>query len=325
MYGYIYKVTNLITGKIYVGKKKSEVFLGEEYLGSGTIIRKSIDKHGKENFMVELLDQAETKDDLNAKEKYWIAHLNCLDPKIGYNIAEGGDGGILWKPGEHPSLGKHREGLKGPKNGMFGKKRSKESCEAQSAQLKKHWEDHPKFRIIKDGQIKYATNETFPQFEKEGWKKQKKEKRPKIPYHHTDEAKAKISAASKGRKHSLADIEAFKKTMASKSPEELALISKHKSDSHKGKLQSEETKKKRSETMKRKYAEGEVKICPYIGSWNKGREESAELRLQKSLKAKGKIWINNGIESKMIHPEAFKEYQEEGYIKGRLTFKRTKK
>ena len=77
--------------------------------------------------------------------------------------------------------------------------------------------------------------------------------------------------------------------------------------------------------MKRKYAEGEVNICPYIGAWNKGKKQSAEICLQKSLRAKGKIWINNGIESKMIRLEAFQEYQEKGYVKGRLTFKRTKK
>lgn len=35
MYGYIYKTTNLINGKIYIGQKKSEKFLGINYLGSG--------------------------------------------------------------------------------------------------------------------------------------------------------------------------------------------------------------------------------------------------------------------------------------------------
>ena len=35
MYGYIYKTTNLVNGKIYIGQKKSDVFLGDKYLGSG--------------------------------------------------------------------------------------------------------------------------------------------------------------------------------------------------------------------------------------------------------------------------------------------------
>ena len=49
LYGYIYKVTNLITNKIYIGQKKSSVFLDTKYLGSGVLIRKAVAKYGKEN------------------------------------------------------------------------------------------------------------------------------------------------------------------------------------------------------------------------------------------------------------------------------------
>ena len=35
MYGYIYKTTNLITKKFYIGKRVSSKFLGNKYLGSG--------------------------------------------------------------------------------------------------------------------------------------------------------------------------------------------------------------------------------------------------------------------------------------------------
>lgn len=35
MYGYIYKTTNLINGKIYIGQHKANKFLGQSYLGSG--------------------------------------------------------------------------------------------------------------------------------------------------------------------------------------------------------------------------------------------------------------------------------------------------
>lgn len=44
MIGYIYKTTNLINGKIYIGQKRSKKFLKERYLGSGKILKKAIKK-----------------------------------------------------------------------------------------------------------------------------------------------------------------------------------------------------------------------------------------------------------------------------------------
>lgn len=97
MYGYIYKTTNLINGKIYIGQKMSNIFLKEEYLGSGKYLRNAINKYGKENFEVELIEWCETFEKINEREKYWIQYFNSLDKEIGYNISVGGDGGDTWK------------------------------------------------------------------------------------------------------------------------------------------------------------------------------------------------------------------------------------
>ena len=43
MYGYIYKTTNLVNGKIYIGQHKSNTF-DTNYYGSGTILNKAIQK-----------------------------------------------------------------------------------------------------------------------------------------------------------------------------------------------------------------------------------------------------------------------------------------
>ena len=90
MYGYIYKTTNLITNKIYIGQKKSEIFLENKYLGSGKKLKSSVNYYGKSNFKVELIDTAQTSDELNEKETYWIKKFNSTDKDIGYNIAKGG-------------------------------------------------------------------------------------------------------------------------------------------------------------------------------------------------------------------------------------------
>lgn len=91
MYGYIYKTTNKITGKIYIGQKKSNKFLKEQYLGSGKILKSKIKHYGEDNFTVELIDTADSKDELNDKEIYWIAKFNSTNPDIGYNISIGGE------------------------------------------------------------------------------------------------------------------------------------------------------------------------------------------------------------------------------------------
>lgn len=120
MYGYIYKTTNSLNNKIYVGQKKSNLFLHENYLGSGVALKRAIDKYGKENFIVELIDTAESSDELNEKEIYWIDKLDSRNPQIGYNIATGGTFG---DSGYHDGmLGKHqseKQKLAASKNGSY--------------------------------------------------------------------------------------------------------------------------------------------------------------------------------------------------------------
>lgn len=91
MYGYIYKTTNLINEAIYIGRHKAEKFEPEKYIGSGTVFRRALEKYGIENFKCELLDTAETKEELNDKERYWIAKYKKECPERMYNITIGGD------------------------------------------------------------------------------------------------------------------------------------------------------------------------------------------------------------------------------------------
>lgn len=92
MYGYIYKIVNLKNNKIYIGKHKyNKPELDESYIASGITIKRSIAKYGIENFQRELIDIAETLEELNNKEKYWISYYNSLSPN-GYNLTSGGDG-----------------------------------------------------------------------------------------------------------------------------------------------------------------------------------------------------------------------------------------
>lgn len=94
MYGYVYKTTNLINGKIYIGQHKSETF-DDVYLGSGKYLKNAINKYGENNFIVEVIEWAEDKNSLNVLEKRWIRfyrNKNCAM----YNIADGGEGGDVF-------------------------------------------------------------------------------------------------------------------------------------------------------------------------------------------------------------------------------------
>ena len=86
MYGYIYKITNTVNDKIYIGKKKSKVFLGNKYLGSGVLIRQIVEQYGDENFTVQLLEKCDSKEELRLQELYWIIYFRSTLPEIGYNI-----------------------------------------------------------------------------------------------------------------------------------------------------------------------------------------------------------------------------------------------
>lgn len=90
---YIYKITCNITGKWYIGMHSTNN-LNDGYMGSGTILRHSIRKHGKENHTKEILEYYNSREELAIREieivnKELISDGKCM------NLKEGGDGGFL--------------------------------------------------------------------------------------------------------------------------------------------------------------------------------------------------------------------------------------
>lgn len=103
-YGYVYITINLHNRKCYVGKHSKPEF-DKSYYGSGTILKKAIEKYGKENFVSEPIDWAESKEELDQKEIWWIDFLGAVEGDDWYNITKGGEGVFLF--GENnPMYGK---------------------------------------------------------------------------------------------------------------------------------------------------------------------------------------------------------------------------
>jgi len=99
----VYKITNLINNKIYIGQtvltleKRWYNHTTKANRKSTMLISRSIAKYGAENFNKEIIDVANTQLELNEKEIFWINKLNARDINIGYNISKGGTGGNIIK------------------------------------------------------------------------------------------------------------------------------------------------------------------------------------------------------------------------------------
>ena len=162
-YRFIYKTTNLINGKIYVGQHSTNKF-NDGYLGSGTRFNNSIKKYGKENFIREILEFCNSIEELDKKEEFWIKELDSKNRDIGYNITNGGKtvtGMIhseeskrkisLSGKGKHKGELNHMYGKTGDKNYFYGKTHTEEvKLKISSVQKgKKRTEEQKKQQSLK--------------------------------------------------------------------------------------------------------------------------------------------------------------------------------
>lgn len=117
----IYKITNLINNKLYVGKTEQtlrkrwleHVQEARRYKKCGNLFYKTrfypaMVKYGFNNFKIELVEQVAENDNIDDREKYWISKLQTQNPDIGYNIADGGMGGALFKGHKHSAQSKEK-------------------------------------------------------------------------------------------------------------------------------------------------------------------------------------------------------------------------
>jgi group I intron endonuclease len=88
----IYKTTNIINGKFYIGKHKVSEKYDHLYLGSGHQIVAAIKKYGKENFIRETLYEFIDENECIKKEAE-IVNNELISNPYCYNIATGGDAG----------------------------------------------------------------------------------------------------------------------------------------------------------------------------------------------------------------------------------------
>ena len=87
---YVYKTTNLINNKFYIGAHYGK--LNDNYFGSGTMLKCAVKKYGIENFKKEVLCICTNRDALYLMERIYVGQEEVDDVNC-YNMKPGGEGG----------------------------------------------------------------------------------------------------------------------------------------------------------------------------------------------------------------------------------------
>lgn len=95
----IYKITNTLNGKIYIGKHQTEN-INDNYFGSGVALNTAIKKYGKQSFTKEVLFVFDNENDMNSKEREIVTE-EFIARRDNYNKAVGGEGGSNFKGKKH--------------------------------------------------------------------------------------------------------------------------------------------------------------------------------------------------------------------------------
>lgn len=122
----IYKITNKINGKIYIGqtnnfnkRKRDHINTAiNKWKGYERPLYQAMIKYGVENFNFEIIDTAESYDELNEKEIYYIDYFKSSIDYNGYNLDLGGHNG---KKSDYVKK-KIGEAQMGELNHMYGRK-----------------------------------------------------------------------------------------------------------------------------------------------------------------------------------------------------------
>ena len=276
-YGYIYKITNKVNGKVYIGKTTRGFDERYNYnfglYTQNKLLKKDFDILGEDAFeVIKQFDVAYSDDELDNLEVKYIKEFHSLETECGYNRNSGGTHGKPTEPLRRELSEVHkgyimpdeqkdkiRKANSGANSYMYGVPKSDEVKKKISESLKKRYEQYGS---------------------------------PNIGRRLSNETKEKLSKALKGRK--ILEESAKKTGNALRGKPKTEDHKRHISESRKGMVFSDEHKKHLSEAKKGKHLTDAHKSK--IAEALKGRKTS-ELQKIKAKEASSKrvLCIETGI------------------------------
>lgn len=114
---FIYKITNIINNKSYIGQtvtstKRRWILHKSEAKTDDTHFHRAIRKYGAESFVIEILEELDDIEFLNERERFWIMHFDTYNN--GYNSDEGGGNGRHLSEEHKQKIGNSNRGRKRP-------------------------------------------------------------------------------------------------------------------------------------------------------------------------------------------------------------------
>lgn len=179
----VYKITNKIDGKFYIGKHQTRD-LNDGYMGSGKYLKSAIKKHGLENFSKEILHVFDSEKEMNEKEK----ELVVLSEEA-YNLCDGGQGGFGYINRNILTTDDYR------RRGLAGRKKWKEKYNPDNGEVYKKYCDQVSQRM----HDLYANNEEYRESKRLQMIEMNKRRKGLPGAKHTPETREKMSETRKGR------------------------------------------------------------------------------------------------------------------------------
>lgn len=132
----IYKHTNLVSGKCYIGKTKHAIekrwksHVHAALNGAQFHLSRAIRLYPLDSWKHEILEEVETTELANVAEAKWIRTFSSNDQVFGYNMTPGGEGGQTC----HPNILREK---------MKGRPKTAEHCQKISESNQRYWDNNP--------------------------------------------------------------------------------------------------------------------------------------------------------------------------------------
>lgn len=200
--GYIYKITNDVNDKVYIGQtikiRPTDRWSQHKYIATHldqekgiSILHRAMNKYGVDKFHFEIVEEI-ANDQLDEHEQYWIQQYQSIEPN-GYNITAGGSGTLGYS---RPQTVEEKE--KRRISNILYYEMHPEIKEKRSQQTKILWENMD---------YRQRVTESNKKFYAEHPDKFKGKNNPFYGQHHTEESLKKIHAAAKKRQNQIAQLD----------------------------------------------------------------------------------------------------------------------